>query len=443
MEDEQQVITLRIPYMVGLPETPAAGSSAEIIIADVHLWKLKKNGLALAYPLEQRIRELEGAANALLNQLCNEPGDAAAMLQKWSHLRSVVDKSLDSYDKNQPPAVDATYEMRSAPIGGVAGEPPPPSTDSILTWIKGLVAAAELAEQYEMERFPASKKSSVYPYDPPNLWGTEPQAALATARKLGWVGGKIGNLPALVSTEKQKPKSISFSSAPGVPTDPPSAGPGPLGHRGTEGPAGVGGLHGTFLYELQQLINKHSLENQSNTPADQYAERWSPPNLRPLNLPSGLVGAVNDLYSFHGKMDVPWITDEPTWPGLARVKLRRELVDEECDRELAQSLNKLELFAASFGAEHLSFTQRRFANGDDAQNEFRRLMSDVADGIVDSIYVLIGMGGEMGLDLSEVWRRVHVANMAKAGGPVREDGKRLKPEGWTPPDVEGAIFKTP
>jgi predicted HAD superfamily Cof-like phosphohydrolase len=25
--------------------------------------------------------------------------------------------------------------------------------------------------------------------------------------------------------------------------------------------------------------------------------------------------------------------------------------------------------------------------------------------------------------------------MAKAGGPKRADGKQLKPEGWTPPDL--------
>ena len=29
--------------------------------------------------------------------------------------------------------------------------------------------------------------------------------------------------------------------------------------------------------------------------------------------------------------------------------------------------------------------------------------------------------------------------MAKAGGPLREDGKRLKPPGWTPPDIAGVL----
>jgi hypothetical protein len=29
--------------------------------------------------------------------------------------------------------------------------------------------------------------------------------------------------------------------------------------------------------------------------------------------------------------------------------------------------------------------------------------------------------------------------MAKVGGPVRPDGKKLKPEGWQPPDIAGIL----
>jgi predicted HAD superfamily Cof-like phosphohydrolase len=41
-----------------------------------------------------------------------------------------------------------------------------------------------------------------------------------------------------------------------------------------------------------------------------------------------------------------------------------------------------------------------------------------------------------------VWKEVHRSNMAKLEGGVRkrEDGKILKPEGWTPPDVEGVMY---
>jgi predicted HAD superfamily Cof-like phosphohydrolase len=63
----------------------------------------------------------------------------------------------------------------------------------------------------------------------------------------------------------------------------------------------------------------------------------------------------------------------------------------------------------------------------------------LADGIVDTIYVLIGTAIAAGFDLAPVWDEVQRANMAKVDGPVREDGKRLKPPGWRPPDIEGVL----
>jgi predicted HAD superfamily Cof-like phosphohydrolase len=45
--------------------------------------------------------------------------------------------------------------------------------------------------------------------------------------------------------------------------------------------------------------------------------------------------------------------------------------------------------------------------------------------------------------LDEVFKEVHRSNMAKlVDGKVirREDGKILKPAGWTPPDIKGVLF---
>lgn len=68
-------------------------------------------------------------------------------------------------------------------------------------------------------------------------------------------------------------------------------------------------------------------------------------------------------------------------------------------------------------------------------------MAEIADGLADLIYVAVGTAVRLGIDLPGVWRRVHAANMAKfgPGSSVREDGKRLKPESWTPPDIVGVI----
>lgn len=59
----------------------------------------------------------------------------------------------------------------------------------------------------------------------------------------------------------------------------------------------------------------------------------------------------------------------------------------------------------------------------------------VADDIVDIIYVALQAANHYGLKIQPFWEEVQRANMAKKGGPIREDGKQLKPEGWTPPDI--------
>jgi hypothetical protein len=35
----------------------------------------------------------------------------------------------------------------------------------------------------------------------------------------------------------------------------------------------------------------------------------------------------------------------------------------------------------------------------------------------------------------------HRTNMAKVGGPIVPNGKRLKPKGWQPPDIAGEIAR--
>jgi predicted HAD superfamily Cof-like phosphohydrolase len=67
------------------------------------------------------------------------------------------------------------------------------------------------------------------------------------------------------------------------------------------------------------------------------------------------------------------------------------------------------------------------------------VLAEIADGIADSIYVLIGTALAFGIDMNPVWEAVQAANMLKTTGPVRADGKRLKPPGFTPPDIEAII----
>lgn len=69
-----------------------------------------------------------------------------------------------------------------------------------------------------------------------------------------------------------------------------------------------------------------------------------------------------------------------------------------------------------------------------------RDLPKTVDSICDLIYVLIGMSIAFGVDLRPCWDAVQQTNMAKVGGGRRLDGKILKPEGWTPPDIEGLLL---
>lgn len=118
---------------------------------------------------------------------------------------------------------------------------------------------------------------------------------------------------------------------------------------------------------------------------------------------------------FHSITDTP-INVVPTIPPLEREVLRWDLIDEEVNRELKEAI-------------------------------IQRDMVGIADGAIDSIYVIIGLMHEYGLPVEALFKEVQRANMAKAheqdDGSFkcirREDGKILKPEGWEAPDIEGVL----
>lgn len=115
----------------------------------------------------------------------------------------------------------------------------------------------------------------------------------------------------------------------------------------------------------------------------------------------------SDLVEFHKKFDLE-INDRPDIPTKETVKLRYELIKEETNETL-----------------------KALDGGD---------LIELADGIVDSIYVLLGTAVSFGINVNQVWTEVHKTNMAKVGGNVREDGKILKPEGWKPPRIREILI---
>ncbi len=136
--------------------------------------------------------------------------------------------------------------------------------------------------------------------------------------------------------------------------------------------------------------------------------------------------ALEDLKEFHRVFQAA-AADRPTLPDEATYLLRRELIREECQELL------------------------------DAMRDDN--MVEIADGLADLCYVVIGTAVSYGIPLDKVWKEVHRSNMAKASrcdcltagrhclkcndtGYIvtrRPDGKVLKPEGWTSPQIRDIL----
>lgn len=101
------------------------------------------------------------------------------------------------------------------------------------------------------------------------------------------------------------------------------------------------------------------------------------------------------------------IGERPSVPDAQIVALRKRLIEEEVVKETLAAMDQNDLTA-------------------------------IADGIIDSIVVLIGTGIAYGLDLPTLWNEIHRSNMMKFKDGITKDagGKVLKPKDWKPPAVE-------
>ncbi len=68
-------------------------------------------------------------------------------------------------------------------------------------------------------------------------------------------------------------------------------------------------------------------------------------------------------------------------------------------------------------------------------------LEQVVDALGDLIYVALGCASAFGVDMEPIIKEIHRANMSKEGGVQRKDGKWLKPDGWTPPNIKGILEK--
>jgi predicted HAD superfamily Cof-like phosphohydrolase len=126
--------------------------------------------------------------------------------------------------------------------------------------------------------------------------------------------------------------------------------------------------------------------------------------------------------AFQAAFDAP-MPEKPTLLDNERANLRQKLLQEEVT-EIENALNS----AQGIGVLETDKTL-------DA-------LESISDGIVDAMYILLGTAHEYGIAdrLPLMFDEVHSANVRKLGPdgkPIyREDGKVLKPEGWTPPNLK-------
>jgi predicted HAD superfamily Cof-like phosphohydrolase len=136
----------------------------------------------------------------------------------------------------------------------------------------------------------------------------------------------------------------------------------------------------------------------------------------------------SQVTEFHKLVGQP-ILETPTVPSDEHVRLRAALITEEY-LEVMQSLFK-------YPDEFNDFRDRL---GDIIRHMPIVVdMFDLADGLADLDYVVEGTRLEFGIDGGPIAAEVHAANMRKLGGSKNAQGKILKPEGWTPPDIEGVL----
>lgn len=121
---------------------------------------------------------------------------------------------------------------------------------------------------------------------------------------------------------------------------------------------------------------------------------------------------IDQLIQFHKAFGVP-VLNTPKLPKLKRANLRFDLIDEEY-QELVDSYNE----------------------GD---------LTLVADALCDLLYVTFGTALEFGLQgvLEKCFDEIQRSNMSKLdenGKPIyREDGKILKSNLYSPPDLKSII----
>jgi predicted HAD superfamily Cof-like phosphohydrolase len=108
-----------------------------------------------------------------------------------------------------------------------------------------------------------------------------------------------------------------------------------------------------------------------------------------------------------------------------------------CDQKVdAYSISQYKMYLNLIDEEHQELQEAVEAND----------LTEQLDALIDILVVTIGAIHSAGFDAEGAWKEVMATNFAKIDketGRVRkrEDGKVLKPQGWTAPDLKGYLTR--
>jgi len=136
------------------------------------------------------------------------------------------------------------------------------------------------------------------------------------------------------------------------------------------------------------------------------------------NKHTNLTGVEQDIKDFHSKFSVKTL-NKPGFVDDDLMKFRVGFIQEEFD-ELKKAVKEKD-------------------------------MVEVADALVDIVYVAVGMADVMGIPFTEIWDEVQRSNLAKVSGKEalenniktlkkpRHAEDVLKPIGWVPPQINAIL----
>lgn len=141
----------------------------------------------------------------------------------------------------------------------------------------------------------------------------------------------------------------------------------------------------------------------------------------------------DDVGTFHKQFDLP-VSDGHTRPLKPSVTLFR----------LRFLIEELAEYAAASGFPYLTRALRHVSAEAFCEHDPVDL-PEVADALVDLVYVALGTAHYHGIPWQAVWDEVQRANMQKVRATDPSASRRgsaldvVKPVGWTPPDVAGVL----